>query len=416
MPFLLFNTLIKQFFFYLWCLIKFSESMSQIKLINIVGARPQIIKASAISRAIRNYYSNQITEIIVHTGQHYDKEMSEVFFDELEIHKPHYNLGVGSAGHGKQTSLMITGIEEILVKEKPDCVLLYGDTNSTLAGALAAAKLHFPVIHIEAGLRSFNKTMPEELNRIMSDHSSTLLFAPTNAAFKNLMNEGFKPENSPPYTISNPKIYLTGDIMYDNTLFFAGLAEKKKKGFLEKLSLKRDNYVLVTIHRDTNTDDIDRLREILIALKSLAEENDIVLVMPFHPRTIVSLKNRLEKLYDELIHCSYLKIIPPVSFLEMILLEKSCRMIVTDSGGVQKESHFFKKPCIILRNETEWIELVNNGTSKLVGADQVLIRHEFLSFMNSHSVLEYPGFYGDGKAAEFILSEILLMFEKEQHL
>src|SRR5512133_884147 len=191
--------------------------MSQIKLINIVGARPQIIKASAISRAIRKHHSEKITEIIVHTGQHYDRELSGIFFDELELHKPHHNLSVGSGRHGRQTSLMITGIEEVLLNEKPDCVLLYGDTNSTLAGALAASKQHFPVIHIEAGLRSFNKTMPEELNRIMSDHASTLLFAPTNAALKNLMREGFRPENSPPYTMDNPKIYLTGDIMYDNS-------------------------------------------------------------------------------------------------------------------------------------------------------------------------------------------------------
>src|SRR5664280_2200844 len=262
--------------------------------LNIVGARPQVIKASAISRAIRNSFPDKITEILVHTGQHYDKELSEVFFDELEIHKPDYNLGVGSAHHGRQTSLMITGIEEVLLKEKPDCVVLYGDTNSTLAGALAASKLHFPVIHIEAGLRSFNKTMPEELNRIISDQASTLLFAPTNAAFKNLMAEGFRPENSPPYTIDNTKIYLTGDIMYDNTLFFAGLAEKKKAHFLEKILLTRNNYVLATIHRDSNTDDIVRLKEILVTLKSLAEEKDIVLVMPLHPRTVVTLKTRLK--------------------------------------------------------------------------------------------------------------------------
>ena len=387
--------------------------MPHIKLINIVGARPQIIKASAISRAIRNHHSKEINEIIVHTGQHYDKELSDVFFDELEIHKPHYNLGVGSAGHGRQTSLMITGIEEVLLKEKPDCVLLYGDTNSTLAGALAASKLHVPIIHIEAGLRSFNKIMPEELNRIMSDHSSTLLFAPTNAAFKNLIGEGFKPENSPPYSISNPKIYMTGDIMYDNTLFFAGLAEKKKAAFLEHMSLIRDGYILVTIHRDTNTDDIVRLEEIFVTLKAMAEERDIILVMPLHPRTIVSLKTKLKKLYDDLKYCKHIKIIPPVSFLEMILLEKNCKMIVTDSGGVQKESHFFKKPCIVLRNETEWIELVNNGTAKLVGADSVRIRSEFDYFMDSHLNLEYPGFYGNGKTAEFILNEILLMFEKE---
>jgi UDP-GlcNAc3NAcA epimerase len=395
---------------------KLNVSMPQVKLINIVGARPQIIKASAISRAIRNRRANDITEIIVHTGQHYDKEMSDVFFDELEIHKPHYNLGVGSAGHGRQTSMMITGIEDVLLKEKPDCVILYGDTNSTLAGAIAASKLRYPVVHIEAGLRSFNKTMPEELNRIMSDHSSTLLFAPTNAAFKNLMREGFRPENSPPFTISNPKIYLTGDIMYDNTLFFAALAENKKSGFFEKLSLERNNYVLVTIHRDSNTDDIARLKDILVTLRELAEEKNISFVMPLHPRTIVSLKTRLKDFYEDLVNCACLKIIPPVSFLEMILLEKNCLMIVTDSGGVQKESHFFKKPCIVLRNETEWIELVTNGTAKLVGADPQAIRNEFLNFLNLHTVLEYPGFYGDGKAADFILNEILLMFEKAQQL
>lgn len=386
--------------------------MPLIKLLNIVGARPQIIKASAISRAIRKYFSKEITEILVHTGQHYDKEMSEVFFNELEIHKPDYNLGVGSAGHGRQTSMMITGLEDVLLKEKPDCVLLYGDTNSSLAGALAASKLHFPVIHIEAGLRSFNKTMPEELNRIMSDHSSTLLFAPTNSAFKNLIIEGFRPENSPPYTIDNPKIYLTGDIMYDNTLFYAGLAEKKKAKLLEQLSLKRDNFILVTIHRDTNTDDVKRLKEILVTLKELAELKAITLIMPFHPRTINSLKTRLKSLYDELCGSQFIKIIPPVSFLEMILLEKNCRMVITDSGGVQKESHFFKKPCVVLRKETEWIELINNGTAKLVDADPVRIREEFLKFLELNSKLDYPGFYGDGKTAEFILKEILMMFEK----
>jgi len=385
--------------------------MPHIKLLNIVGARPQIIKSSAISRAIHTKFSNDITEILLHTGQHYDKELSEVFFDELEIHRPDYNLGVGSAGHGRQTALMITGIEEVLLKEKPDGVLLYGDTNSTLAGALAASKLHFAVIHIEAGLRSFNKTMPEELNRIISDHSSTLLFAPTNAAFKNLMSEGFRPENSPPYTIDNPKIYLTGDIMYDNMLFFAALAEKKKTRFLEQLSLGRDNYILVTIHRDTNTDDFERLKKILATLKNLAEERSVTLVMPFHPRTITSLRTNLPDFYNDLRECGFIKIIPPVSYLEMILLEKNCKIIVTDSGGVQKESHFFKKPCIVLRKETEWIELVINGTTVLVDADPVMINNEFVRLMDSHSELKYPGFYGDGKTAEFILKEILLMLQ-----
>jgi UDP-GlcNAc3NAcA epimerase len=386
--------------------------MPHIKLLNIVGARPQIIKASAISRAIRKYYPEKITEIIVHTGQHYDKEMSEVFFDELEIHKPDYNLGVGSARHGRQTSMMITGLEDVFLKEKPDCVLLYGDTNSSLAGALAASKLHFPVIHIEAGLRSFNKRMPEEINRIMSDHSSTLLFAPTHAAFKNLMNEGFKPENSPPYTIDNPKIYFTGDIMYDNALFYADLAEKKKASFLDHLHAERDKYIVATIHRDINTDDFARLETILMTFRAISEENSIVFVLPLHPRTTVSLKNNLGTLYNNLLNCEYIRIIPPVSYLEMILLEKHCRMIITDSGGVQKESHFFRKPCIVLRKETEWIELVKNGTAVLVDADPEKIRNEFDRLSKNISGFDYPGFYGDGKTAEFILDEIRLMFEK----
>jgi len=386
--------------------------MSKIKLLNIVGARPQIIKSSAISRAIRLNFSDEINEFTLHTGQHYDKEMSEVFFDELEIHKPDFNLGVGSAHHGRQTASMIAGIEEVLLDEKPHSVLLYGDTNSTLAGAIAAVKQHFPVIHIEAGLRSYNKSMPEELNRIISDHSSTLLFAPTNAAFKNLMNEGFRPENSPPYTIDNPKIYLTGDIMYDNSLFFAELAERKKGELLESMSLERDKFILVTIHRDINTDDTVRLEAILSTLKNLAEEYSMPFVMPFHPRTMNSLKSTLNNLLDDLRKCRYIRIIPPVSYLAMTLLEKTSRMIITDSGGVQKESHFYKKPCIVLRKETEWIELVANGTVKLVDANPELIRNEFTAFMQTGQNLEYPGFYGDGKAAEFILKEILLLFEK----
>jgi UDP-GlcNAc3NAcA epimerase len=387
--------------------------MTKIKLLNIVGARPQIIKSSAISRAIRTSFGDKISEIVVHTGQHYDREMSDVFFDELEIQQPDYNLGVGSAGHGKQTSLMITGIEDVIVSEKPDCIILYGDTNSTLAGAVAASKLHFPVIHIEAGLRSFNKRMPEEINRIVSDHCSTLLFAPTHAAFKNLMAEGFRPENSPPYTIDNPKIYFTGDIMYDNSLFFAGLAEKKKSTFLDDTGLERDKFILVTIHRDLNTDDTRRLQLILQSLKDLSEKHDITMLMPLHPRTINTLRSKLPDFFSEISSASRIKIVPPVSFLEMILLEKNCRLIVTDSGGVQKESHFFRKPCIVLRKETEWIELVNNGTAKLVDADTQRLSEEFQYFLNRDQELDYPAFYGNGRTAEFILREILLMFEKE---
>lgn len=385
--------------------------MAKIKIVNLVGARPQIIKASAISRSIKNLYSGKINEIIVHTGQHYDRQLSQVFFEELEITKPHYNLGVGSARHGRQTGLMITGIEEVLLSEKPDCLLVYGDTNSTVAGALAASKQHFPVIHIEAGLRSFNKTMPEELNRIMSDHASTLLFAPTNAAFKNLMSEGFRPDNSPPFSIDNPKIYLTGDIMYDNTLFFAALAEKKKSFLLEKLQIERDEFVLVTIHRDLNTDDVLRLNSILSTLLSLAEEQKTMFVMPLHPRTTISLKNNLGELHNKLNSSRYIRIIQPVSYLEMTFLEKTSKMIITDSGGVQKEAHFFKKPCIVLRKETEWVELVKNGTTMLADADPALITAAYGFFLSRASRLDYPGFYGDGKTAEFILKEILMMFE-----
>jgi UDP-GlcNAc3NAcA epimerase len=385
--------------------------MAKIKIINLVGARPQIIKASAISRAIKNHYSGKINEIIVHTGQHYDREMSQVFFDELEITKPHYNLGVGSARHGRQTALMITGIEEILLNEKPDCLIIYGDTNSTLAGALAGSKQHFPVVHIEAGMRSFNKRMPEELNRIMSDHASTLLFAPTNTAFKNLMSEGFRPENSPPFSIDNPKIYLTGDIMYDNTLFFASLAEKKKSFFLEKLQVERESYVLATIHRDINTDDVLRLNSILSTILALAEESKMVFVMPLHPRTSISLKNNLGELTSKLKSSRFIRIIPPVSFLEMTFLEHNSRLIITDSGGVQKEGHFFKKPCIVLRKETEWVELVRNGTAMLADADPALITAAFTYYLNKASRLEFPGFYGDGKTADFIVKEILMMFE-----
>jgi len=385
--------------------------MARIKLLNIVGARPQIIKASAISRAIANGFSDRIDEILVHTGQHYDKAMSDIFFDELEIRKPDYNLGVGSAGHGRQTSLMITGIEEIILKEKPDCVLLYGDTNSSFAGAIAASKVHCPVIHIEAGLRSFNKAMPEEINRIMCDHASTLLFAPTNAAFKNLMREGFKPENSPPYTIDNPKIYLTGDIMYDNSMFYADLAEKKKSGLLEHLGLERNNYILATIHRDLNTDNHERLLAILETMKELAELREMKFIMPFHPRTIITLTTKLNEFYKSLISCEFVNIIPPVSFLEMIMLEKNCRLIITDSNGVQKESHFFKKPCLVLRKETEWVELISNGTAKLVDADSEQIKKEFVHYIYMKKELNYPTFYGNCKTAEFILTETLKLFE-----
>ncbi len=322
--------------------------MKKLKILNIVGARPQIIKASAISRAIATEFADKIDEVIIHTGQHYDRELSEVFFDELEIRKPDHNLQVGSGRHGRQTGLILERIEEVILDEKPDCIIIYGDTNSTLAAALAASKQHYPVVHIEAGMRSFNKTMPEELNRIVADHASTLLFASTNTAFKNLMAEGFRPENVAPYSINNPRIILTGDIMYDNSLFYAGLADRKKQNFLDKMGLTEDQFVLVTIHRDMNTDDLGRLTAIFSTLMDLAEKNQMIMVMPLHPRTLIALRDKVPVLYEKLSGNQLIRIIRPVSFLEMILLEKKAALIITDSGGVQKESHFFSKPSIVL--------------------------------------------------------------------
>lgn len=382
------------------------------KLVSIVGVRPQIIKASAISRAIQNCFSDSIEEVLIHTGQHYDKDLSDVFFDELKLHKPQYNLKVGSAKYGRQTALMLAGIEETLLKENPDCVMVYGDTNSTLSGALAACKLHYPVVHIDAGVRSFNKTTSEEVNTVLTDHASTLLFAPTNAAFKNLMREGFRPENSPPYTIDNPKIFLTGDIMYDNALFFADIAEKEKNSIFKSMNITRGEYVLATVHRESNTDNIDRLAAIFSTLLTIARDNKVVIVLPLHPRTVMALNTHLHELYNELLNSEYIRLKPPVSYLAMTLLIKHCKMVITDSVGLPKEAHFSHKPSLVLRKETEWVELVRNGTVKLVDATPEVIINGFNDYYNNISKFAYPAFYGDGKAAEFIINEVLLMCQK----
>ncbi len=378
------------------------------KLLNIVGARPQIIKASAISRVLRRDYTDQIEEIILHTGQHYDRALSDVFFEELEIPKPDYNLGVGSARHGKQTASMISGIEEVILKEQPDAVIIYGDTNSTLAAGIAASKLKVPVAHVEAGLRSFRKEMPEEINRVLSDHVSTLLFAPTDTALKNLIKEGIRPDASPPFTIDNPKIFLSGDIMYDNSLFYAELADKKLNGFFDALNIEPENYILATIHRQRNTDDIERLNNILETFIELTLQNNIPLVLPLHPRTVHVLEKENSDLLSKMTGADSVRLIPPVSYLEMIMLEKNAAIICTDSGGVQKEAHFFRRPCLVLRAETEWTELVKNGTAMLVDADRDKIKEGFLKMINSTG-LSYPGFYGNGKAAEFMVEEVMAM-------
>lgn len=377
-----------------------------IKLLTIIGARPQIIKAAALSRVIKNKFSDKVREIIVHTGQHYDDNMSQIFFDELDIPHPNYNLNAGSGSHGKQTALMIEGIEEILLKEKPNCIILYGDTNSTLAGAVAASKIQVPIVHIEAGLRSFNKSMPEEINRIMCDSVSTLLFSPTKAGFDNLVKEGFKKKTVPPHSFDNPKIYHCGDVMFDNTLFFSSLAEQKST-ILKDNHLEEGKYLLVTIHRNNNTDEPDRLNALFRAINKISIENKIKIILPLHPRTAKLLsKNLSSELYSTIKTNEFIKIISPVSFLEMIALEKNAFLVMTDSGGVQKEAFFFKKPCIILRSETEWVELVNSGSAAIADANQVEIIKAFEKFKKTKK-LKFPVLFGDGNAAEFICEEII---------
>lgn len=380
------------------------------KIITIIGARPQIIKAAAISRQISNYYANQIEEIIVHTGQHYDQNMSEVFFDELNIPRPNYNLEVGSSSHGTQTARMIEKIEEIIGIENPNYIILYGDTNSTLAGAVAASKVNVPIVHIEAGLRSYNRKMPEEINRIVCDHLSTLLFSPTSTGYNNLIKEGFNPNNKKEFTPDNPGIFHCGDIMYDNSLHFAKLTAEKSS-ILEDHGLKEVEFILSTIHRDHNTDVKENLESIFKALLKISEEFKIVL--PLHPRT----KNKLEemenkKLKARINESENLILIAPASFLDIIELEKSSKMIITDSGGVQKEAYFFNKPCVILRPETEWVEILETGKAKLVSANYEKILEAFHDFKNEKSQ-EFPQIFGSGNAAKFICEKIFSNIKEE---
>jgi len=390
-----------------------------IKILTIIGARPQFIKAAALSRAIRNKFSDKIKEVIVHTGQHYDDNMSKVFFEEMNIPKEDYNLKVGSDSHGKQTATMISGIEELLLKEKPDCVVLYGDTNSTLAGAIAAVKIHIPVVHIEAGLRSFNKSMPEEINRIVCDHCSKLLFSPTKTGIDNLIKEGFNA--SPPTlqlersekksSIDHPKVYHCGDVMYDNAIYFSQMVEKKSD-ILKNFELKTDNFILTTIHRDNNTDDPVRLASIFNALNKISIDNNLKIALPLHPRTSKALQSKMKKeVYESILSNKNIVLMPPASFLEMIVLEKNCLLVCTDSGGVQKEAFFFKKQCIILRPETEWVELVESGTAILTDVNEKKILAAFTQFKNKKD-LAFPPIFGDGHAAEFICEEIVKNFSK----
>lgn len=376
------------------------------KIITIVGARPQIIKSSAISRAVLTAFSDQLEEIIVHTGQHYDENMSKVFFEEMNIPTPHYNLQVGSGSHGQQTAKMLEGLEKIFLDEQPDGVVVYGDTNSTIAGALAAAKIHIPVVHIEAGLRSFNKSMPEELNRISCDHMSSLLFTPTETGLTNLANEGFNLTHSPKATIDSPNVYHCGDIMFDNSLHFSKVATEFST-VMETESLTPNEFVLMTVHRDSNTDIAENMDAIFSAVLFLSESFNLTFVLPLHPRTKSKMKSQLTpELFDQMEKSNLIKVIDPVGFMDIIVLETNARMIVTDSGGLQKESFFFEKPCVILREQTEWTEIVENGNALLAGADRGRIIEAFTTLYNENN-FTYPSFYGDGRAAEFICRKIV---------
>jgi UDP-GlcNAc3NAcA epimerase len=375
-----------------------SPISSPIKILTILGARPQFIKAATVSRAIslQNEKANgEIQEVIVHTGQHYDTKMSDIFFEELDIPHPDYKLECGNLNHGSMTGRMLEGIEELIIKEKPDHILVYGDTNSTLAGALAASKLQVPIAHVEAGLRSYNMAMPEEVNRILTDRVSSLLFCPTATAVENLKKEGF------PYPSINKKyqrVLNVGDVMYDATLFY--MKRAKNTFSLKSWDLGEKNYVLCTVHRAENTDNPKRLISIFTALQEIAKSLPVAL--PLHPRTQKLIKDLGEqKLLESL------TILEPVSYLEMQVLEMGAKVILTDSGGMQKEAFFHRVPCVTLRNETEWVETLDLGWNQLAGSIKENILSAFYKSLDTPPNIP-SSFYGCGDAAtkcvEYLLS------------
>jgi UDP-GlcNAc3NAcA epimerase len=353
--------------------------MANTKIVTIVGARPQFVKAAVLSRLIQN--DDSIEEVLVHTGQHYDTSMSDVFFEDMEIPKPKYNLEVSSLSHGAMTGRMLEKIEEVLQKEKPDLVLVYGDTNSTLAGALAAKKMHIPLAHVEAGLRSFNMDMPEEVNRIITDRLASVLFVPTYNAIKNLQKEGYDDFDS--------KILLSGDIMQDAAIYYASKSSEKSK----LPSDLPEKFILCTLHRAENTDNYQRLKNIVESLNEINRE--IPIVLPLHPRT--------KKMLDNSDLNLDVHVLEPVGYFEMIELLKRCEMVMTDSGGLQKEAYFFKKPCLTLRDQTEWTELVKHGFNKIVGADKIQIIDGYREMLKAAP--DYSkDLYGSGKAGDKILA------------
>jgi UDP-GlcNAc3NAcA epimerase len=350
------------------------------KIVSIVGARPQFIKAAAVSRVLRKV--NGLTEILVHTGQHFDINMSDIFFDELDIPKPDYQLGIGGGSHGENTGRMIEQIEKVLTKETPNWVMVYGDTDSTLAGAIAAKKLHISIAHVEAGLRSFNMSMPEEVNRILTDRISNVLFCPTKTSTENLLREG--------YSNIDAKILLVGDVMFDASLYYKKYA-KRPDSLID--TFESNKFCLCTIHRADNTSNYENLSNIFKALEEIAKEFTVLL--PLHPRTAkVIHQSGLD------IASSNIKIIDPVGYLEMIWLLENCHFVITDSGGLQKEAYFFSKPCITLRNETEWVELLHEGVNWLAGNNFNKIMEVYSQIKTFN--IENKNLYGDGNAAQKI--------------
>ena len=365
-----------------------------LNLLTVIGARPQIIKAAAISRIVRDTFRGEVHEAILHTGQHYDANMSQVFFDELGIPSPDYNLGVGSCSHGTQTARITEGIEKVLTESHFDGVILYGDTNSTLAGAIAASKLSVPVFHVEAGLRSFNMAMPEEINRIVCDHLSSILFAPTQTAVDNLLKEGLVDSPARFADGRSRQVLKVGDVMYDNALYFSKIAETRSH-ILEECGAHPGEYVLATVHRNFNTDVPERIGAIFKALSFIADTDSITIVLPLHPRTRKYLPSGLSE---------RIRIIPPASFFDILQLEKNARLVITDSGGVQKEAFFFSKPSIILREETEWVEIIDHEAGILADADHDRIVDAYESL--SGKEVTFPPLFGDGHAAERIIDAI----------
>lgn len=356
------------------------------KIVTIIGARPQFIKAAMVSRAFKNHFE----EVIVHTGQHYDKNMSDIFFEQLEIPKPKYNLGIGSGAHGKQTGEMLIKIEEVLIQEKPNYVMVYGDTNSTLAGALAASKLLIPVIHIEAGLRSYNQAMPEEQNRILTDHIAKVLICPTKTAQDNLAKEGI-----------TKNVYITGDVMCDSVLYYSKLASEKMNYsniHLEPLYAKKkiENWYLATIHRAENTMDDVNLSIILEVFERL----DKMVIFPVHPR-IKSMVDKLNKAHQY----KNIYFIEPVDYLTMLYLTKNASKVVTDSGGLQKECYILDTPCITIREQTEWIETLNKGYNVLAKPENEQLYHKIVDakILDNNKI----NYYGNGKASEEICNLLL---------